>query len=851
MKSKLLARQLVEIFGTEGEAQLRRLLSEANGGNPALVAGVERLLVAADATYTQYASLQRAQIEISGDTYSDWNFKSGQVESGRQWKAGLGYSDVEIDNSLLAWQRLIHPDDLPRLQAAIAAHVRGEHGVFSVDCRMRTSDGAWKWLLLKGLVTAREAAGGPLRMLVLQRDISADKSTETDMLAAKDAAESASKARGAFLANMSHEIRTPLNGIIGMTELALDTKLDAEQRHYLKTVKSSAESLLHVVNEILDFSKIEAGKLQFESIAFSLIDVVFDSVRVLAMAAHKKGIEIIVDIAPEVPTRTVGDPTRLRQVITNLLGNAIKFTERGEIALEARVESLEGDAVNLHFAVRDTGIGIRADKQQAIFEAFAQADVSTTRRFGGTGLGLAISQRLVHLMDGRIWLESVEDAGSTFHFSARFGIEPAARKTAPPLVLAGKRALVIDDSPAACAQLAAFLDHLGIHPTLAGDGATAIAAIERARGMDFPFDFILLDAAMQAPAGFALIEDWHGGPQRERLVALVTTENQRQDLARLRELQVNAYLIKPIGRQELIDALMLAGGWGISGNEALDFAAFDLDALDADEKALEILLVEDNPVNQELAVKLLEKRRHHVTIANNGAEAVDWFEKRNFNAILMDLQMPVMGGIEAAEAIRAREMRRSWVMTDGFSSAYIIAMTANAMEGDRDRCLKAGMNDFISKPLRPADLDAALARLAGEVAEAAEASAQASTVFMPAQAPVVDLAAALRNLGDRDLLGSMANMMLSEWNDNVGRIQSALEASSAVDLRMHAHTLKSLLSIFHAEKARRAALELEKAAQIEDQVPWAQCHELFTLLATELGRLKPEIERFARGDTEV
>ncbi|MGE5385141.1 MAG: response regulator [Betaproteobacteria bacterium] len=848
MKSRLLARQLVEIFGGEGEPQLRRLLASDNGAHPDLIAGVERLLAAADTTYAQYASLQRAQIEISRDTYSDWNFKSGQVESGRQWKTALGYSDAEIDNSLLAWQRLVHPEDLPRLQAAIGAHARGEHSVFSVDCRMRTSDGVWKWLLLKGLVTARERDGNPLRMLVLQRDISADKNTEMAMLAAKDAAESASKARGVFLANMSHEIRTPLNGIIGMTELALDTNLDPEQRHYLKTVKSSAESLLHVVNEILDFSKIEAGKVQFESIAFSLVDVVFDSIRVLATAAHKKGLEIIVDIAPDVPTRTIGDPTRLRQVITNLFGNAIKFTETGEIALEVRLESIENDTATLQFVVRDTGIGIQADKQQAIFEAFAQADVSTTRRFGGTGLGLAICQRLVHLMDGRIWLESVENQGAAFHFSARFGIEPAARKTAPPVVLAGKRALVVDDSPAVCRQLVAFLDHLGIHPTAAGDGPAAVAAIERARAMDFPYDFILLDAAMPAPGGFALVEAWHSGPQRERLLALVTTENQRQDLARLRELQLSAYLIKPIGRQELVDALLLAGGWGISGPETVDFADFDLDGFAANEKGLEILLVEDNPVNQELAVKLLERRGHQVTIANNGAEAVDWFEKRNFNAIFMDLQMPVMGGIEAAEAIRAREMRRSWVMTDGFASAYIIAMTANAMEGDRDRCLKAGMNDFISKPLRPADLDAALARLAGE---AEEAASMMSTVFMPEQASVIDLAAALRNLGDRELLMNMANMMLSEWNDNIGRIRVALETMQAADLRMHAHTLKSLLSIFHAEKARQAALELEKAAQIGDEVPWVQCRELFVMLTDELIRVKPEIERFARGEATV
>ena len=847
MKSQLLARQLREIFGGEGEEQLRRQLAVLGPQHEHLIAGLNRLLEAADGTYALYANLQHWQHEISGDALSDWNLRSGNIESGRQWKVLLGYGTEEIDNSIVAWQRLVHPDDLRTVQARIANHAQNREGAFAAECRMRTKAGDWRWILVKGLITSRDPGGEPLRMLVLHRDIGEIKNAEVALVAAKESAEAANRARGAFLANMSHEIRTPMNGIIGMTELALDTNLDAEQRHYLRTVKSSAEALLVIVNDILDFSKIEAGKMQVESIAFMLPDLVLEAARVLAVGAHKKGLELVVNVRPEVPQRVVGDPTRLRQVITNLLGNAIKFTEHGEVVLEVAVEKAGQNSTWLRFTVRDSGIGIASEKQAAIFDAFSQADASTTRRFGGTGLGLAISARLVQLMDGRIWLESKEGVGTSFFFTARFGVE--ANAVAERLShFVGQRALVIDDNAAATRHLLQLLERLGIQGSAVADSMSALAAIERSRALDFPYDYVLADATMEAPAGFALAEAWNRSGQLEKLIMLVTTENQRHDLDRLRELKVSAHLVKPVGLADLADALLLIRGVSAEGGYAGEvdslFGAFEVDkALQAEEKpALDILLVEDNPVNQELATRLLQKQSHRVTVANNGAEALEYFEKQRFDVILMDMQMPVMGGVEAAEAIRAREMRRSWVVSGSFTPVYIVAMTANVMESDRERCLQAGMNDYLAKPLRADQLFAALERSQDEENIG---TTSLFDVGVGDDAVRLDIAAALEEIGDRDLMVNMANMMLSEWDDYLARIDKSLAAESAQELRMHAHTLKSLLAMFHAETARRRALELEQAAMASEGVSWPDCRQRFAVLSDEMAELKPELERFA------
>jgi len=855
MKSQLLADKLREIFGAEGEVALKQELARAAKDHPALASGVGKLIDFADGLVAKLSGLHHVQSELSGDVFSDWNLKSGRIDSGKRWKALLGYADGDLDDTINGWRSLVQADDLRLFNAAIGAHVHGDSRSFQVECRLKTKSETWKWIYLKGRVVSRDGDGKPARLLLAHRDITAFRQPAAEALIAKDAAEAANRARSYFMANMSHEIRTPMNGIIGMTELALDTHLDSEQRHYLKTVQSSAESLLAIVNDILDFSKIEAGKLRFEEISFSLSSLVFDAVRAQSVAAHKKGLEVVVSLAPEVPPRIVGDPTRVRQVIGNLVGNAVKFTERGDISVDVHVEERTATSVLLRFTVRDSGIGIPVARQSRVFEAFSQADDSTTRRYGGTGLGLTICAHLVQMMGGRVWLESTEGEGSCFYFTGRFGVEASAVTTPPDLQFSSKRALVLEENQVVAAQLLAFLARIGMQATPMVDAKEAIAAIDKSRALGFPYDCVLVDANMPAPGGMALAESWRDTEHSEKLIMLLDTEQQRKNLKHLRELGVDAHLVKPIAPEDLVEALKLVCGQRSEHGTMIDPFFFS-DPISADESTpLAVLLVEDNPVNQELAERLLKKRGYDVTLANNGAEAVDCFENKRFDLILMDMQMPVMDGLEAAESIRSREMRRSWVLSSqDFKPVCIIAMTANAMDGDRDRCLQAGMNDYVSKPIKPRELYAAIDRgldVEGDLDTLPASGADELGGTIAVSATSLDLRAAMRDLGDRDLLMTMATMLVNEWDQHLARIKTDLHARNAAQLCMDAHTIKSLLAIFHAETARRIARDLEHAARSDIAIDWPRCERLGDELAVEMTRLKPEMEHFVEGVVPV
>ena len=647
-------------------------------------------------------------------------------------------------------------------------------------------------------------------------DVTKRKKDEREKEEAKAAAEEGSRVKGEFLANMSHEIRTPLNGVIGMTDLALETELTREQRDYLETVKLSADSLLSVINGILDFSKIEAGKVDLEEMDFELRECMEAALKTLALRADEKGLELLCDFAADVPDMVNGDPGRLRQILVNLVGNAIKFTDVGEVALIARLEHEEGNRITLHFVVSDTGIGIPKAKLDSIFDSFAQADTSTTREYGGTGLGLTISKRLIELMGGTIWVESDLGVGSHFHFTIQLDRSEAKPGPddvlAPADMLAGVRVLVIDDNRTNRRILDGLLRSWGMEPTVVPGAEEALAVLDGSRKPGSSFQLIVTDMHMPKMDGFGLVEKikQRGGPATATIMML-TSAGHRGDTAKCRELGIAAYLLKPVRKAELREAIArLLGG----KDETPVSTMITRDSLQEErdpDQGLDILLAEDNIVNQKLAARLLEKRGHKVMVVNNGREALAALEHKSYDLVLMDVQMPELGGIEATTMLREKEKLTG-------THQFIVAMTALVMKNDRERCLAAGMDGYLPKPIRPQELDEVLdARM-----EKRSSSPKTGSQTPGSSQHSVNTAELLDRLdGDLAFLAELTELFRADYPRLIKLIREGIQQNDAAAVKQASHALKGALSNLAASQAREMAANLERLGASGDLAPAA------------------------------
>jgi two-component system, sensor histidine kinase and response regulator len=755
---------------------------------------------------------------------------TGHAYANAAAEAMLGYTrDELLHRSFLDY---VHPDFRELVKERSLARQRGENVPSRYEIKLVHKNGRDLWADFAATIIEYEGKPAVLGVAI---DITQRKDLEQAQHKAVAAAEAANRAKSTFLANMSHEIRTPMNAVIGMTELLLGTELSAVQREYLGIVKDSAESLLALINDILDFSKIEAGKLELNHTPFQVREVLGDTMKGLALRACGKELEVACHFHPNVPEIVVGDALRLRQIVSNLVGNAIKFTHRGEVVLDVEEETSSPDQTCLHFSVRDTGIGIPVEKQQAIFGAFSQADPSTTRRFGGTGLGLTISARLVSLMNGRLWVESEVGQGSHFHFTAQFlrmkNTATVSTATTEPLV--GLRVLVVDDNQTNQLILREMLASWEMHPTTVSDAETALRELQRAQESGRPHQVVLTDVHMPGVDGFQLTERIKessnlGGP----VILMLTSGDGPGDIDRCRKVGGSAHLMKPVKQSELFDAII--GSLGMI--QQAERPASDGLPAPGEMRPLRILLAEDSYPNQRLAVGVLSKWGHHVTVANNGREALAAVDGGSFDLILMDVQMPEMDGYQATAVIREREAR-----TGGHLP--IIAMTAHAMKGDREECLAAGMDGYVAKPIRRRELQQVIEEVLGEESKRNPAARRIEPDGEAILGPHNWEHALQTTEGDTVLLQEVLASFLEECPLLLDQMDQALRQTDSRALRRAAHTLKGSLQILGQTRPRELAERLEelgKSGQCEE------CRELVERLTVEANTLLGEMRRHTR-----